>query len=144
MSEFLKRLKESRTLWAYVVGLFVILVRVVWPEFPVSDEIIEPALLVLGTYIMAEGLEGFRPAENILKTLWESRKFKSAVGALVVIFSKAAFPEFPFTEEQVMQFIYFVMAIILGLGVEGSAISGFGTELLGEEYFDDESHVSVG
>jgi hypothetical protein len=123
--EFLNRLKASRTLPVILVGLLLIVFRTVWPEFPLDDALIEKVLMVLGAYIVAEGLEGLRPADNVFKTLWASRKFKTALASLLLVFVQAAVPDFPITEEQVLKIMNLLATVILGLGVEGSAISGY-------------------
>ena len=128
MLAFWNRLKSSRTVWAVVVGLSVIVLRAVFPEFPITDGVIESSLLVLGAYIVAEGLEGFRPSDNIIATLKGSRKFWMAIAGLVVIFAKAFYPEFMFNEDQVFQFIMGMSAVIFGFGVEGSALAGVQSE----------------
>ncbi|MCK5342479.1 MAG: hypothetical protein KAR20_03695 [Candidatus Heimdallarchaeota archaeon] len=124
MSDFWKRLKESRTLWAVIVGALVIVSRNVWPEFPISDETITQSLMLLGAFVVAEGFEGFRPAENVFATLIKSRKFQATLAGLFVVFAKAAFPNFDFTEEQVLNFVYAIMAIVGATGIEGSALAG--------------------
>jgi len=122
---FLERVKASRTLPAILIGLFLIVFRVVFPEFPLDDAFIEKAILVLGAYIVAEGMEGFRPADNVFKTLWESRKFKTAMASLVLLFVQSAVPDFPITEEQVLKIMNLLATVILGLGGGGSAISDY-------------------
>jgi len=119
MLTFWNRLKSSRTVWAVLVGLFVILVRTVWPEFPITDEVVSQSLMLMGAFIVAEGLEGWRPTENLFATLIKSRKFQATLAGLVVVIAQAAFPDFSFTPEQVLQFVYGIMAIVTGVGVEG-------------------------
>jgi len=119
MLAFWNKLKSSRTLWAVLVGAFVIVVRTVWPEFPITDEIISQSLMLMAAFIVAEGLEGFRPADNVFATLIKSRKFQATLAGFAVVIAQAAFPDFSFTAEQVLQFVYGIMAIVGGLGVEG-------------------------
>lgn len=124
LSKFWTRLKESRTFWAYLVGAIVIMLRVVLPKFPVSDEALGTGLGLLVAFVIAEGFEGFRPAKNVFSTLIKSRKFQLVVAGIIVSAATASSPDFPFTEEQVLQAMNWVMGIVLGLGVEGAVTKG--------------------
>ncbi len=50
-------LLESRKFWAAVVGLALVVFRGFYPDFPVSDELITKALLVVIAYIVSTALE---------------------------------------------------------------------------------------
>ena len=118
------KLKKSRTLWAYLVGAVLIFGRMVFPDFPVSDGVMQPAFLALISYILAEGMEGFRPSENIGKTLMQSRKFwVTIVGLTLALFHDLA-PAFPITEEQIVWMINAVFGVNVAIGIEGSNLSG--------------------
>lgn len=121
---FWARLKESRTVWAILVGLVVIIWRTALPQYPISDAVITQSLMLLGAFIVAENLEGHRPSDEIFKTLMRSRKFQATLAGLFVVLAKAAFPDFDFSDEQVLNFVYAIMAIVGGLGLEGSAVAG--------------------
>jgi hypothetical protein len=116
-----KSMKESRTLWAAVVGLVIIVGRTAWPEFPLSDAVIEPAILLLVSYFMAEGLEGFRPAPKVMETLFASRKFLMSVAGLVVLIVNNVNPEFPLEHEQVLWIIKLIAGGNIAMGAEGLA-----------------------
>ena len=52
------------------------------------------------------------------KFLLKSRKFWAAVIALVFLFIDAYYPEFPFAEDQVLQFVVVIVGYILGTALE--------------------------
>ena len=55
--------------------------------------------------------------EKLLE-VFKSRKFWAAVIAAVVMVLDELVPNFPFTAEQVTNFVYVVMAYILGTAIE--------------------------
>ncbi len=114
-----KRLKSSRTLWAGLIAFAIVIARAVWPEFPISDVVIESSLVLLGGYILSEGIEGFRPAENILETLKASRKFWITLSGLIVLVAKEFAPEFPLDQATVILLINMATGLNITLGVEG-------------------------
>lgn len=124
MSDFIARLKESRTLPALVAGLFVLFIRNIFPEFPITDEAITAALLSIGAYVLAENFEGLRPNFGGFKTFVNSRKAKALVVSLIVISLKAYKPDLAITEDQIMWLVGALGTLILGWGVEGSSLSG--------------------
>ena len=124
MSDFIARLKESRTLWSLVMGLFILFIRNIFPEFPITDEAIMAALVSIGAYVVAENFEGLRPNMDGFKTFLASRKAKALVVSLSVVFLKAYKPDLAITEDQVVWLVGALGTLILGWGVEGSALSG--------------------
>jgi hypothetical protein len=55
---------------------------------------------------------------DILLGLLKSRKFWAAVVGLAAILLQAFVPHFPFNQEQITNFVYVVVAFILGTGLE--------------------------
>ena len=53
-----------------------------------------------------------------LKALLKSRKFWAAILALAFLFVDAYYPQFPFSQEQVLQFILVVISFIFGTAIE--------------------------
>lgn len=115
------RLKESKTMWALVFSAIVGILRAFVPEFPVSDDNLMLGGMALLAFILAENFEGFRINENGLKDLLGSRKFLATIASLIVIFVKEISPDFPIDEEFVVRI---VSLLVIGLGVEGSSLSG--------------------
>lgn len=60
-----------------------------------------------------------------LKLLLASRKFWAALIGLAVVVVRAYAPNFPLQEDQITQFVYLIVAYILGTAIE----DGFGTRL---------------
>lgn len=115
------KLKESKTLWVAVLAVIVGVVRAFMPEFPLSDEQLLLSGGALIAFILAENLEGFRINENGFRDLWGSRKFKATLSSLVVILVKGFNPELPIDEDLIVKII---SLLVMGIGVEGSALSG--------------------
>ena len=115
-----KRLAESRTAWALVASLIVIILRAVLPSFPISDEVLGSSLMLLISFTVAEGLEGYRPSPAVFQTLFKSRKFWLTISAIVVAIATSVSPDFPFREEQVLSALNWVIALIFGVGIEGA------------------------
>ncbi len=50
-------LLKSRKFWAAVIGLIVVVVRNIWPSFPLTDAQIQDIALILVAFIVGTGLE---------------------------------------------------------------------------------------
>jgi hypothetical protein len=70
-----------------------------------------------------------------LKLLLQSRKFWAALIGLVVIVVRAYSPNFPLQADQITQFVYLIVAYILGTAVE----DGFAARLPGAGNPPDQS-----
>ena len=55
-----KLLLQSRKFWAAVVGLALVIFRGFYPNFPVSDELLTKAVLLIIAYIVGTALEDAR------------------------------------------------------------------------------------
>lgn len=118
-SAILKKMKESRTLWAGLVGLILVVGRTAFPEFPITDAVLAPAFIAIISYVGAEGLEGFRPAPKVLETLFASRKFLLTVSALILVIVNNINPEFPLDQAQILWLVKGVAGLNIAMGAEG-------------------------
>lgn len=55
--QVLNGLLKSRKFWATTAGLLVVIVRAVWPLFPLSDDQISALVLTLTAYTFGTGLQ---------------------------------------------------------------------------------------
>ncbi|MGA9397060.1 MAG: hypothetical protein WBV22_02265 [Anaerolineaceae bacterium] len=62
LSERLKRLLGSRKLWAAFVGLLFVCLKQFRPDFPLSEEQLYQAIVLLATYILGVGISDRRAA----------------------------------------------------------------------------------
>lgn len=59
--EKLKKMIQSRKFWASVVGLLLVVFRTFVEDFPISDEQMMQAILILVSFIIGTGLEDSKP-----------------------------------------------------------------------------------
>jgi len=109
---------RARMIIALVAGIVFILLQAIFPELPFTENQVLVFAGLIGAYILGEGLEGGRIADN-LKTALKSHKFQALIAGLIVIGIKSFFPNFPLTEEQLQQIIAIFGALIIGTGIEG-------------------------
>jgi hypothetical protein len=112
-----------RMLFALLAGIAFLVLQAVFPDLPFTEEQTVGFFGLLAAYLIGEGLEGKRIADN-LKAMLGSWKFRSLIAGVIVIFLKAFYPDFPITDEQVIQAIELCGALILGIGAQ-SAMSKF-------------------
>ena len=55
--EKFKQLLGSRKFWAALIGLFLIIIKVWRPDFPLAEEQLTAVIYVLVAYILGTGLE---------------------------------------------------------------------------------------
>jgi hypothetical protein len=103
---------------ALVAGIIFILLQAIFPDLPFSENQVLVFAGLIGAYILGEGLEGGRIADN-LKLALKSHKFQALIAGLLMIAIKSFFPNFPLTEEQLIEIIAIFGALIIGAGVEG-------------------------
>jgi hypothetical protein len=111
-------------LFALVAGIVFMALNAVFPDLPFSEESTVAFFGLIAAYLVGEGLEGPRVADNF-KAMLNSWKFRSLVAGVVVLITKAVWADFPLTEEQVIQAIEMFSALILGAGASG-AVSRLG------------------
>jgi len=104
---------------ALIGGLLFILLKAIFPALPFTEEQTIAFLALIGAYILGEGLEGNRIADN-LKAVLKSQKFQALVAGLIVVIFKSLFPNLPITEVQLTEIISILAVLILGAGVQGA------------------------
>lgn len=112
-----------RMLFALVAGLVFLALKAIFPDLPFTEDQTVAFFGMLAAYLVGEGLEGPRVADNF-KAMLKSWKFRSLIAGVVVLLAKAFWADFPLTEEQVIQGIEMLSALIVGAGAQG-AISVF-------------------
>lgn len=66
MDPKLKYLLTSRKFWAAIVGLVVLVVKAIKPDFPLSEPDILPLVLILVSYILGTAVEdAFSTRSNV-------------------------------------------------------------------------------
>ena len=108
-----------RMLIALAAGLLVLLLQVFFPDLPVSAEQFNTLLLLIGAYIVGEGLEGERISDNF-KAMLKSNKFQALLAGLIIWLLKGFYPNLAITEDQVFNLIAVLASLILGAGVQGA------------------------
>ena len=109
---------RARMIIALVAGIVFILLQAVFPDLPFTEDQTLIFAGLIGAYILGEGLEGGRIADN-LKLVLKSHKFQALIAGLIIIAINSFFPNFPLSEEQLTQIIAIIAALIVGAGVEG-------------------------
>jgi hypothetical protein len=112
-----------RLLFGFLAGLVFLVLNAIFPDLPFSEETTIAFFGMIAAYLVGEGLEGPRVADN-LKAMLKSWKFRSLVAGVIVLVAKAVWVDFPLSEEQVVQGIEMLSALIIGAGAQG-AISQF-------------------
>jgi hypothetical protein len=110
---------RARMLIAFIASILVLLIKVFIPDLPFTDEQFTGFLVLVGAYILGEGLEGDRIKDNF-KLLFKSNKFHALIAGLILWIVNGLFPEFPITEDQVFSIISILATLIVGAGVQGA------------------------
>jgi hypothetical protein len=113
---------RARMIIALLAGIVFIFLQALFPDLPFTEEQTVIFAGLIGAYILGEGLEGKRIADNIKASL-RSHKLQALIAGLLVITIKSFFPNFPLSEEQLTQIVAILATLILGAGVQG-AIDG--------------------
>lgn len=108
-----------RMLFALIAGIVFLVLKALFPDLPFSEESTVAFFGLIAAYLVGEGLEGPRIADNF-KAMLQSWKFRSLLAGVVVLLTKAVWIEFPLTEEQVIQAIEMLSALIFGAGASGA------------------------
>ena len=109
---------RARMIIALLAGIVFILLQAIFPDLPFSEEQTLIFAGLIGAYILGEGLEGGRIADN-LKIALKSHKLQALLAGLLAIGINSFFPNFPLSEEQLTQIVAIIGTLILGAGVEG-------------------------
>jgi len=108
-----------RVLLALIAGIVFMMLNAVFPDLPFTEDQNLAFFGLLAAYMVGEGLEGKRIADNF-KAMLASWKFRSLVAGITVLAIKAFWVDFPLTEEQVIGAIEMFAALIIGAGAEGA------------------------
>jgi hypothetical protein len=117
---------RARILFALLAGLIFILLKVLFPALPFTEEQTLLFIGMIGAYILGEGLEGQRLKDNLMLAL-RSNKLQALVAGSILVLVKSFFPTFPITEAQLTELISILSLLILGAGVQG-AVSNANTK----------------
>lgn len=117
-----------RMLFALVAGIVFLALKAIFPDLPFTEESTVAFFGLIAAYLVGEGLEGPRIADNF-KAMLKSWKFRSLLAGVIVLVTKSVWVEFPLNEEQVIQAIEMLSALIVGAGAQG-AISLFSGAIL--------------
>jgi hypothetical protein len=108
-----------RVLLALIAGIIFMALNAMFPDLPFTEEQNLAFFGLLAAYMVGEGLEGKRIADNF-KAMLSSWKFRSLLAGVSVLTIKAFWVDFPLTEEQVIGAIEIFSALIIGAGAEGA------------------------
>ena len=108
-----------RMLIALIAGLLVVLLQVFFPDLPFTGDQFNGFLLLIGAYIVGEGLEGDRIKDNFGKLI-RSNKFHALLAGLIIWMAKAFYPDLAITEDQVFNLVAVLASLIFGAGVQGA------------------------
>lgn len=112
--------ERARMLIALIGGLLFIFLKAIFPDLPFTEDQTVVFLGIIGVYILGEGLEGSRIADN-LKAVLKSQKFQALIAGLIIVTIKSFFPNLPITDDQLTEIISILAVLILGVGVQGAA-----------------------
>ena len=108
-----------RMLIALIAGLLVVLLQVFFPDLPFTGDQFNAFLLLIGAYIVGEGLEGDRIKDNFAKLI-KSNKFHALLAGLIIWSAKIFYPDLAITEDQIFNLITVLASLIFGAGVQGA------------------------
>ena len=108
-----------RLLFALVAGIIFLALKAVFPDLPFTEESTVAFFGLIAAYLLGEGLEGPRIMDNF-KAMLKSWKFRSLLAGVIVLVAQSLWVDFPLNEEQVIQAIEMLSALIVGLGANGA------------------------
>lgn len=107
---------RMRIVLGFAGALIFMLIKVVIPEFPVTEDQMLVIMAIFGSYILGESFEGVRVGDN-LKLLIKSHKFQATLAGLILVLVKSFYPEFPVSEEQLLMIIGIIVTFVVGNGI---------------------------
>jgi hypothetical protein len=125
MSKFLKVI-TSREFWAAFLAVLLLLFSAIFPNFPIDGEQLTAAVVLIIGYIVGTSIEGFPKGQVIvtnLKSLIGSRKFWSAIVGFGFVLLKSFKPDFPLTEDQILQVVLVLVSYIIGVGLTDRSLN---------------------
>ncbi|MBU2177490.1 MAG: hypothetical protein KJ556_20550 [Gammaproteobacteria bacterium] len=118
----IKALLQDKKFWAALVGLVMVVVSAVNPEFKLDEAALVAAIVMFISYVLSVGIDPGDPSVGVLKGFLASRKFwLLLVGITVVLFDAfgVVLPE-GITPDQLAGMLYMVGALIAGIGLNDS------------------------
>jgi peptidoglycan/LPS O-acetylase OafA/YrhL len=110
---------RARMIIALLAGIIFIVLNAFFPTLPFTEDQTIIFIGLIAAYILGEGLEGVRIADN-LKYALRSHKLQALVAGLIIVAVKSFLPNFPLTEAQLTELISILAVLILGAGVQGA------------------------
>ncbi len=108
-----------RMLFALLAGVAFLVLQAIFPDLPFSEEQTIAFFGLIAAYLIGEGLEGQRIKDN-LKSMLSSWKFRSLLAGIALFTVKAFWPESPLTEDQFVNLLEILSALVLGVGAQGA------------------------
>lgn len=108
--------RRIRMLAAILGGIAFFVLRALFPDLPFSEEQITAFALLIAAYVLGEGLDARQVAANF-EALWKSWKFRTLLAGLILWAAQGFWPGFPLSQEQILQLIELIAALIVGLGL---------------------------
>ena len=107
--------RRIRMLFALVAAVIFLVLKVVFPGLPFTEEQTVAFFGLIAAYVLGEGIDAGKIRAG-LGELFKSWKFISLVAGIVIVVVKAYYPAFPFSEEMIAKVLE---AIIVGVGAQG-------------------------
>lgn len=113
--EFLKG--RGRMIFALLGGIIFLVVKAFMPEFPIGENETIAFIILLGAYILGEGISGRTFGDNLF-TMLRSQKFQALIAGVAVILVKEYVPSLNIGETELLALIGAIMAFIVGSGAQ--------------------------
>lgn len=115
----MKTLLLSRKFWAALIGVILMILSAFLPGLPDLAASLEELAGLLSAYILGSALEvNPLPAGQVWQGLFRSRKFWATLAGLLMVVIRAAFPDFPLSDDQISAIVITLSAYIFGTGLQ--------------------------
>ncbi len=111
---------RSPMFWAALAGLMVVTGRSLDPTFPLDEQQMTSLLVLLASFVLAEGIEGNPGAPLLRARLMQalrSRKFWAALAGVTLVVLQIVLPEAGEGVQELNRAVYLLAAYILGIGI---------------------------
>lgn len=111
-------LVKIRGFWVAILAAVYSIIKAYVPDFPLSEDAATDVVYLLSVWAVAEFIEGARMEfKEVFTGLIKSRKmWVSLISVLFIVLTQLV-PNFPLSQEQVMNIVWPLIAIVLGVGV---------------------------